>query len=66
MSGAHEPREEFVDELEHQLRADLRRRALAAGTGSWMPQSRVAAALTICRSRDCVHGPGRRGGRGGV
>jgi hypothetical protein len=47
MSGAHEPRQEFVNDLELVLRADLRRRALAAGTGSWFPQSRVAAALTI-------------------
>lgn len=47
MSGAHEPRQEFVNDLELVLRADLRRRALAAGTGSWLPQSRVAAALTI-------------------
>ena len=47
MSGAHEPRQEFVTDLELVLRADLRRHALAAGTGSWLPQSRVAAALTI-------------------
>ena len=47
MSGAHEPRQEFVNDLELRLRADLRRRSLAAGTGSWLPQSRVAAALTI-------------------
>lgn len=47
MSGAHEPRQEFVNHVELLLRADLRRRALAAGTGSWLSQSRVAAALTI-------------------
>jgi hypothetical protein len=47
MSGAHEPRQEFVNGLELVLRADLRRRSLAAGTGSWFAQSRVAAALTI-------------------
>ena len=47
LSGAHEPRQEFVNDLELVLRADLRRRSLAAGTGSWLPQSRIAAALTI-------------------
>ena len=47
MSGAHEPRQEFVNDVELLLRADLRRRALAAGTGSWLSQSRFAAALTI-------------------
>jgi outer membrane protein TolC len=47
MSGAHDPREEFVNQLELQLRADLRRRDLAAGTRAWMPQSRLAVASTI-------------------
>jgi hypothetical protein len=47
MSGAHEPREEFVNQLELQLRADLRRRNLAAGAHTWMPQSRIAVALAI-------------------
>jgi hypothetical protein len=48
-SRAHEPREEFVDELESRLRADLRRQSLAsaARTWSWMPQSRWAAALAL-------------------
>ena len=47
MSGAHEPREEFVNQLELQLRMDLRRRAIAAPRGSWMPQSRLAAAAAL-------------------
>ena len=47
MSGAHEPREEFLNQLEFQLRADLRRRDLAAGVRTWMPQSRIAVALAI-------------------
>lgn len=45
MSGAHEPREEFLNQLELQLRAGLRRRDLAAGTRTWMPQSRIAVAF---------------------
>jgi hypothetical protein len=45
MSGPHEPREEFVNQLELQLRADLRRRQLAAGARSWMPRSIAATAL---------------------
>jgi hypothetical protein len=47
MSGAHEPREEFVNELERLVRADLRRRDVAAGARAWMPQSRAAAALAV-------------------
>ena len=47
MSGAHEPREEFVNQLELQLRADLRRRNLATGPRLWTLQSTRAAALTI-------------------
>jgi hypothetical protein len=47
MSGAHEPREEFVNQLELQLRADLRRRDLAAATSSWIPRSRIAAAVAV-------------------
>jgi hypothetical protein len=47
MSGAHEPRREFVDHLELLLRADLRRRSRTAGTWSWFPPSRVAAALAL-------------------
>ena len=47
MSGAHDPREEFVNQLELQLRADLRRRDLASGTHAWMPQSRLAVAFAI-------------------
>ena len=45
MPGAHEPREEFVNQLEHLLRADLRRRDLAAGGHTWWPQSRAGFAL---------------------
>ena len=47
MSGAHNPREEFVNQLEHHLRADLRRRNLAASARTWMPRSRNAVALAI-------------------
>jgi hypothetical protein len=49
MSGAHEPREEFVSQLEGRLRAELRRRQLNAGsrTWSWLPQSRLAAGLAL-------------------
>jgi hypothetical protein len=47
MSGAHDPREEFVSQLELQLRADLRRRDLAPATPAWMPQSRLAVAFAI-------------------
>lgn len=47
MSGAHNPREEFVNQLEHHLRADLRRRDLAARAHTWMPRSRKAVALAI-------------------
>jgi hypothetical protein len=50
MSGPHEPREEFVNQLELRLRADLRRRDLRSGAHTWMPQSRVAAALRSPRS----------------
>lgn len=47
MSGAHEPREEFLQQLELRLRADLRRRDLSAGAPTWMPQSRLAVALAM-------------------
>jgi hypothetical protein len=47
MSGAHNPREEFVNQLEHHLRADLRRRDLAARAHTWMPRSRGALTLAI-------------------
>ena len=47
MSGAHNPREEFVNQLEHHLRADLRRRNLAVSAHTWMPRSRNAVALAI-------------------
>ena len=47
MSGAHNPRDEFVNQLEHHLRADLRRRALAGRAHPWMPRSRNAIALAI-------------------
>ena len=48
-SRAHEPREEFVDELESRLRGELRRLRLApvTPTWSWMPQSRWAAGLAL-------------------
>jgi outer membrane protein TolC len=46
MSGAHQPREEFVNQLELLLRADLRRREVAAAEAHpWMPQSRTAVVL---------------------
>jgi hypothetical protein len=44
MSGRHEPREEFVTQLERQLRAGLRQRELAGAHG-WLPQSKMAVAL---------------------
>ena len=45
MSGAHEPREDFVNQLELRLRADLRHRRLAAARPRmWIPQSRWALA----------------------
>ena len=47
MSGAHNPRDEFVNQLEHHLRTDLRRRALAVRAYPWMPRSRNAVALAI-------------------
>lgn len=47
MSGAHEPREDFVNQLELQLQSCLRRRGLTAGTGSWMTRSKTSAALAI-------------------
>ena len=48
-SRAHEPREQFVDELEIHLRAELRRQSLASAARpwSWMPQSRWAASLAL-------------------
>lgn len=47
MSAPHKPREEFVNQLELHLRADLRRRNLAAKTHGWIPQSRLAVAVAI-------------------
>ncbi len=46
---AHEPREDFVNQLEGRLRADLRRQRLETNTRtwSWLPQSRLAAALAM-------------------
>jgi hypothetical protein len=44
MSGAHEPREEFVNQLELRIRDDLRR-GPATGSFSWMPQSKLAVAF---------------------
>jgi hypothetical protein len=44
MSGAHEPREDFVNQLELRLRADLQRRLAAARPRPWFPQSRLALA----------------------
>ena len=48
-SRAHEPREEFVTQLEHRLRDDLRQQRFDAGArrSSWMPQSRLAGALAL-------------------
>lgn len=48
-SHAHEPREEFVDQLEHRLRADLRRQRLETHVRPWfwLPQSRLAAGLAL-------------------
>jgi hypothetical protein len=45
MPGAHEPREEFLNQLELQLRAGLRRRDLAADTRAWIPRSRIGVAF---------------------
>jgi outer membrane protein TolC len=47
MSGLHEPREEFVNQLERRVRADLKRRDLVAETRTWMPRSRLAVAVGI-------------------
>ena len=47
MSGVHEPRDEFVNQLELLVRADLKRRPAATGTYGWMPTSRAAAALVV-------------------
>lgn len=47
MSGAHEPREEFLNQLELQLCADLRRRKRSGGARTSLPQSRIAVALAI-------------------
>jgi hypothetical protein len=45
MSRAHEPREDFVNQLELRLRADFRQRRLAATPPrTWIPQSRWALA----------------------
>lgn len=47
-SRAHEPREEFVTELEHRLRADLRQQHLAGDRRwPWIPQSRLATAFAL-------------------
>jgi outer membrane protein TolC len=47
MSAEHNPREEFVNQLEHHLRADLRRRDRAPRHHPWIPQSRNAVALVF-------------------
>jgi hypothetical protein len=44
MSGAHQPREAFVDRLEAQLRAELRRGDSSPGGFWWLPRSRAAFA----------------------
>jgi outer membrane protein TolC len=44
MSGRHEPREEFVTQLERQLREGLRQ-SQVSGAPSWLPQSKMAVAL---------------------
>jgi len=48
-SHAHEPREEFVEELKGKLRAELRRQNLTPVLrgARWMPQSRLAAGFAI-------------------
>jgi hypothetical protein len=51
-SPAHEPREEFVTQLEDRLRADLRRQRLetdgrTSKPWSWFPQSRLATGLAL-------------------
>ena len=47
MSAEHKPREEFVNQLELHLRADLKRRDLGRTAHTWMPESRIAAAFAI-------------------
>ena len=47
MSGRHEPREEFLTQLEHRLRADFSRRDRAERAHTWMPQSKLAVAFSI-------------------
>jgi len=48
MPGRHEPREEFLNQLELRLRGDHRRIDLAAARAhTWMPQSRLAIALAV-------------------
>jgi hypothetical protein len=47
MSGTHEPREEFVNQLELRLRADLRQQERTFGAERWMPRSRLAIALAV-------------------
>ena len=48
-SHAHEPRDEFVNDLESRLRAELRRQSLdsTTRTWTWMSQSRWAAAFPL-------------------
>lgn len=46
MPGVHQPREAFVSQLEDRLRAELRHRERAGGSG-WMPRSRIAMALGL-------------------
>lgn len=47
MSAAHNPREDFVNQLELQLRSCLRRRDLTAGSSGWLMRSKTSAALAI-------------------
>jgi hypothetical protein len=48
-SPAHEPREEFVAQLENRLRTDFRRQRLESNARwwTWLPQSRLAAGLAL-------------------
>lgn len=46
MPGKHEPHDAFIDRLEWQIRAEARRRHRSAQAPGWLPQSRLAAALS--------------------
>jgi len=45
MSNPHEPREAFVTQLEHRVRADFDRRRHASAAFGWIPQSKPRFAL---------------------